>query len=147
MRPRKTFTLGGLVLATIVTAGCQTNDYELEEETRPVSRRTSPAAETAKSDPKLSQPYSRVKGQTTGDGSRVDMRSGGSITGTDVTSGERIEGNRQLPADNFTQDRSAIPTRPGITPSAPAQDLGTGGGTPASGTGPKAPSSGVAPGN
>ena len=147
MPPRTPFTLGGLVLATLVTVGCQTNDYELEEETRPVSRRTSPAAETAKSDPKLSQPYSPVKGQTTGDGSRVDMRSGGSITGTDVTSGERIEGNRQLPVDNFQTDRSTIPTRPGQNPAAPPQDLGTGGGTPQSGTGPKAPSSGVAPGN
>jgi hypothetical protein len=62
-------------------------------------------------------PYSPILGDTTGDGLPRDMRTGGGITGNDVTLYDRLRAGRSLPP-------ATIPDLSPTAPLPPPADLG-----------------------
>lgn len=89
---KSTLTLAGLFVATTLgLAGCAEDRDEYY------------GSENMRSDPLLTDPYRNtypaVPGQTTGDGTPVDKRTGGAITGRDVTPRERLESGQNVPGD------------------------------------------------
>ena len=82
-------------------------------------------SENMRSDPLLTDPYRNtypvVPGQTTGDGTPVDKRTGGSIDGRDVTGREQLESGQNVPGDQRSGGavRPVQPVQPENTRVAP----------------------------
>ena len=109
---RKTTGLAGLFMAGALVVGCADDRDEYYSN------------ENIQSDPLLTDPYRTtypvVPGQTTGAGTPVDKRTGGSIDGRDVTPREQLESGQNVPGDQ----RSGGTVRP-VQPVQPVQPENT----------------------
>ena len=110
--------IASLILASGVAVGCDsTNDDDVyPDQNMPDSQ--------SLTDP-YGNVYSPIKGDTTGSGQPRDLRTGGAITGNDVTPREKLEKSTRENTPPPTDDRPrsdpgpGIPTGPDPSPPTP----------------------------
>src|SRR5947207_14920943 len=75
----------------LLSAGCATNDEDRDTRQSGVYGARQEGNLDAQPGRDTREPYAPIPGDTTGDGLRRDMRTGGAITGSDVTPSEQIK--------------------------------------------------------
>jgi hypothetical protein len=77
----------------LLTSGCATHDDTEQGGVYGARQEGNLDAQPGRDTP---QPYTHIPGDTTGDGLQRDRRTGGAITGSDVTPAERIDNNERI---------------------------------------------------
>ena len=72
----------------LLTSGCATHDEDHDSGVYGARQEGNLDAQPGRD---TREPYSPIPGDTTGDGLRRDMRTGGAITGSDVTPSEQLK--------------------------------------------------------